>query len=38
LQTEYPDSPYLKDVEKRSEKAQRQVEKLKKKSEKRAAK
>lgn len=38
LQTEYPDSPYLKDVEKRSEKAQRQVEKLKKKFEKRAAK
>ena len=38
LQTEYPDSPYLKDVAKRSEKAQRVVDKLKKKMEKRAAK
>ncbi|MGB3561501.1 MAG: outer membrane protein assembly factor BamD [Thermoanaerobaculia bacterium] len=38
LQTEYPDSPYLKDVTKRSEKAQKQVDRLKKKMEKRAAK
>jgi outer membrane protein assembly factor BamD len=38
LQTEFPDSPYLKDVAKRSEKAQKTVEKLKKKMEKRAAK
>ena len=38
LQAEYPDSRYMKDVTKRSEKAQRQVDKLKKKMEKRAAK
>jgi len=37
LQTEYPDSRYLKDVTKRSEKAQRKVERMKKKFEKRAA-
>ncbi|TNF73900.1 MAG: outer membrane protein assembly factor BamD [Acidobacteria bacterium] len=38
LETEYPDSPYLKDVNKRAEKAQRKVDQLKKKMEKRAAK
>lgn len=37
LRSEFPDSPYLKDVDKRSEKAQKRVERLRQKLEKKAA-